>query len=323
MKNNRDAVFAKCQYIRLAAELSAVDEALLANAPLEVDEEDNLGKKIVKRTKNALFREVKTKELSEKKEKILANIAAFKAENPKIDTEKLTDEDFTKNVTARFKRDKFDVNRELLGVSIILDGDYEYVLADEGLKKLSALLYEDEEALFEIKKNLEKLYTSIRKMPFPSKQNALLYGISAAILGVYAAAVAGIGAAVGVSAAVGATNAGLVSLYACLAGGALVGATYITLNETKRRKIKDEFAKLSLDESASLLAIRCHIISMLKKNSEDKHVKDEISDLLTLTDDLRADVSYELFVENEDVENNKAKLGMFHNFDNALTEILA
>ncbi len=323
MKNNRDAVFAKCQYIRLSAELSAIDEALLANAPLEVGEEDNIGEKIIKRTKNVLFRDTKTKELTEKKEKIIANIEAFKAENPKVDTEKLSEEDFLKNVTALFKRDKFDVNRELLGISIILDGDYEYVLADEGLKKLSTLLYEDEEALFGIKRNLEKLYTSIRKKPFPTKQNAILYGISAAILGVYAAAVAGIGAAVGVSAAVGATNAGLVSLYACLAGGALVGATYITLNETKRRKIKDEFAKLSLDESASLLAIRCHIISMLKNNSEDKHVKDEISDLLALTDDLRADVSYELFVENEDVDNNKAKLGMFHNFDNALTEILA
>ena len=323
MKNKRDTVFAKCQYIRLSAELSAIDEALLANAPLEVGEEDNIGEKIIKRTKNALFRDAKTKDLSEKKEKIIANIEAFKAENPKVDTEKVTDEDFLKNVTALFKRDKFDVNRELLGVSIILDGDYEYVLADEGLKKLSTLLYEDGEALFEIKRDLEKLYTSIRKKPFPSKQNAILYGISAAILGVYAAAVAGIGAAVGVSAAVGAANAGLVSLYACLAGGALVGATYITLNETKRRKIKDEFAKLTLDESASLLAIRCHIISKLKKSADDKHVKDEISDLLALTDDLRSDVSYELFVENEDVENNKAKLGMFHNFDIALTEILA
>jgi hypothetical protein len=118
-------------------------------------------------------------------------------------------------------------------------------------------------------------------------------------------------------------GAGIISLYAFLAGGALVGATYITLNETKRRKIKEEFAKLSLDESASLLAIRCHIIGKLKKNTEDRHVKDEISDLLALTDDLRSDVSYELFVENEDVENNKAKLSMFHNFDNALAEILA
>ena len=62
---------------------------------------------------------------------------------------------------------------------------------------------------------------------------------------------------------------------------------------------------------------------MLKRNTEDKHVKNEISDLLSLTDDLRSDVSYMLFVENEDVTNNKAKLSMFHNFDNALAEILA
>jgi len=316
MKNNKDTLFSKCQYIRLLAELTAIDAEMADNAPLEITEEDNLGEKLVKRTKNALFRDSKTKELSEKRERILTNIEKFKSENPKLDTEKVTDEEFSKNVASLFKRDRFDVNRELLGVSIILDGEYEYVLPDAGLKKLSVLLYENEEALFEIKKNLEKLYTSIRKKPLPTKQSAILYGIGATVLAVYVAATAGLGA---LSAG---TSAALVSLYACLAGGALVGATYITLSETKRRKIKAEFAKLSLDESASLLAIRCHIISKLKNSADDKHVKEEISDLISLTDDLRSDVSYELFVENEDVESNKAKLGMFHNFDNALAEIL-
>ena len=317
MRNNSDTLFIKCQYLRLIAELAEIDTEMAENAPLEVSEEDNLGERLVKRTKNALFRDSKTKDLSEKREKILANIEKFKENNQKLDTERITDEDLQRSISSLFKRDKFDVNRELLGVSIILDGAYEYVLADVGLKKLSSLLYEDEGALFEIKKNLERLYTSIRRKPLPSKQSTILYGIGATVLAVYVAATAGLGA---LSAG---TSAALVSLYACLAGGALVGATYITLSETKRRKIKAEFAKLSLDESASLLAIRCHIIGKLKRNTEDKHVKDEISDLLALTDDLRSDVSYELFVENEDVENNKAKLTMFHNFDNALAEALA
>ena len=316
MRNNSDTLFIKCQYLRLTAELAEIDAEMAENAPLEVSEEDNLGEKLVKRTKNALFRDSKTKGLSEKRDRILANIEKFKEKNPKLDIERITDEDLQRSLASLFKRDRFDVNRELLGVSIILDGEYEYVLTDAGLKKLSSLLYEDEGALFDIKKNLERLYTSIRKKPLPSKQSSILYGIGATVLAVYVAATAGLGA---LSAG---TSAALVSLYACLAGGALVGATYITLSETKRRKIKAEFAKLSLDESASLLAIRCHIISKVKKSADDKHVKDEISDLLSLTDDLRSDVSYELFVENEDVESNKAKLAMFHNFDNALSEIL-
>lgn len=322
MRNNTDTVFTKCQYLRLMAELSAIDAEMREAAPLPVGEEDNLGEKLLKRTKNALFRDGKTRELSEKRERILANIEKFKEENPKIDTERITEEDFEKSVHSLFKRDKFDVNRELLGVSIILDCDYEYELSDEGLKKLSFLLYEDEDALFEIKRSLEKLYTAIRRRPFDSKQNAILFGVSAAVLSVYAAAVAGIGAAIGVTAA-GAANGSLLALYACLTGGALVGATYITMNETKRRRIKDEFSRLSLEESASLLAIRCHVIGKLKSSSDEKKVKDEISDLLALTDDLRSDVSYELFVEGERVEDNKAKLTMFHNFDKALFEILA
>lgn len=317
MRNKNDTLFVKCQYIRLKAELDAINLKMEENAPLEVTEKDNFGEKFVKRTKNVLFRDSKTKELAEKREKILLNIEKFRASNPKIDVSRITDEEFSKNVSALFRRDKFDVNRELLGVSIILDGDYEYVLSDDGLKKVSTLLYEDEHALFEIKKDLEKLYTSIRKKPFPSKHKAIIYGVGATVLAVYAAAVTGLGIA-----AAGA-GAGVITLYACLAGGALLGATYITLSETRRRKIKAEFAKLSLDESASLLAIRCHIIKMLKRNTEDKHVKNELSDLLSLTDDLRSDVSYMLFVENEDVTNNKAKLSMFHNFDNALLTILA
>ena len=318
MKNNTDSVFVKCQYIRLAAELSAIDEQLLSNAPLEVNEEDNIGEKFVKRTRNKLFRESKTKELSEKREKILANIELFKTENPKIDTEKITDEDFLKNVTALFKRDKFDVNRELLGVSIVLDNDYDYVLRDDGLKKLSSLLYEDDGALFEIKRSLEKLYTDIRKQPL-KPENVALGAVGVAILTLYTAAVAGIAASA--AAAAGGGVIGLLSAY--LVGGTLVGATYVTLNETKRKKIKAEFSKLTLEESASLLAIRCHIIGKLKGCTDEKHVKDEISDLLALTDDLRADVSYELFVEGENADENKAKLAMFHNFDNALLTILA
>ena len=227
MRNKNDTLFAKCQYIRLKAELDAINLKMEENAPLEVTEKDNFGEKFVKRTKNVLFRDSKTKELAEKREKILLNIEKFRASNPKIDVSRITDEEFSKNVSALFRRDKFDVNRELLGVSIILDGDYEYVLSDDGLKKVSTLLYEDEHALFEIKKDLEKLYTSIRKKPFPSKHKAIIYGVGATVLAVYAAAVTGLGIA-----AAGA-GAGVVTLYACLAGGALLGATYITLSETE------------------------------------------------------------------------------------------
>lgn len=317
MRNNSDTLFIKCQYLRLTAELAEVDAEMAENAPLEVSEEDNLGEKLVKRTKNALFRDSKTKGLSEKRDRILANIEKFKEKNPKLDIERITDEDLQRSLASLFKRDRFDVNRELLGVSIILDGEYEYVLTDAGLKKLSSLLYEDEGALFEIKRSLEKLYTDIRKKPL-KPEKAMLGTVGIAILTLYTAAIAGIAA--GAASIAGGTILGTVSAY--LVGGTLIGATYVTLNETKRRKIKAEFAKLSLDESASLLAIRCHIISKVKKSADDRHVKDEISDLLSLTDDLRSDVSYELFVENEDVESNKAKLAMFHNFDNALSEIL-
>ena len=322
MRNNNDTLFIKCQYVRLSAELDSINAQLNENAPLVVTEADNLGAKIAKRTKNALWLDGKTRELSEKKENILAVIEKFKENNPKLDVERFTEEDFLRDVRHLFRRDKFDVNRELLGISIVLDGEYEYVLADDGMKKLSTLLYEDEGALFEIKKSLEQLYTTIRRKPFISKQNAVLYGVGAAVLSVYGAAVAGISAALGVT-AVGVTSSSLIGLYACLTGGALVGATYITLNESKRRRIKEEFSKLSLEESASLLAIRCHILGKLKRSSADHTVKDEISDLLALTDDLRADVSYELFVEGENVEENKKKLSMFHNFDEALIAALA
>ena len=140
MRNNSDTLFIKCQYLRLTAELAEVDAEMAENAPLEVSEEDNLGEKLVKRTKNALFRDSKTKGLSEKRDRILANIEKFKEKNPKLDIERITDEDLQRSLASLFKRDRFDVNRELLGVSIILAGEYEYVLTDAGLKKLSSLL---------------------------------------------------------------------------------------------------------------------------------------------------------------------------------------
>ena len=92
---------------------------------------------------------------------------------------------------------------------------------------------------------------------------------------------------------------------------------------THNRKVaKRAFREMDFEEAARLLTIRCYLIKRSRFEIPLDDMKEQLSDLLALTDDLRADVSYELFVEKENIDLNKDKLKLFHNFDNEMIEIM-
>lgn len=76
------------------------------------------------------------------------------------------------------------------------------------------------------------------------------------------------------------------------------------------------------EDIALELALDCLLINELEKQNRTMDLKNEIDELLSNVSDLRGDVQYLLFVERENIEENKEKLRLFTRFDQQLIKIM-
>ena len=76
------------------------------------------------------------------------------------------------------------------------------------------------------------------------------------------------------------------------------------------------------EDIALELALDCLLINELEKHDKTMDLKNEIDELLSNVSDLRGDVQYLLFVERENIEENKEKLRLFNHFDQQLIKIM-
>ncbi len=311
-----NTLFKSIQLLRLRGELAYIEKLIGEKAPHKLEEESNFFKKTIKGAENIIYRDAKAKALGEKKEKIEALIAEFTAKNPEIAEKNYTGDVIKEKLNDFFKDEiTFSLARELLAVSIIMDNEYGYVERDAGLEVASEVMYGYESELSDMEERLLSIYSKIAKKPISAEQKEIIIGT-----GLGAAALAFL-AALPVSVKLGVVGASL--LYSCLIGGIVMEIGQIGTGAFNYKKARDSFRKMNFEESARLLTVRCFLLERCKSEMKDKEIKEQLSELLSLTDDWRSDVCYELFVEKADVEKNKAKLRLFHNFDNEMVNILS
>lgn len=217
----------------------------------------------------------------------------------------------------------FSISKRIFAINVILDTEFKYAYREEGLKLASGILFGNVYELAEIENKLAESYLKIAKAPKSLLDGALLAGSAAVALFLalpaFAAsttAAAGAGAAFRLGEIHLSTS--MMTLYACLVGGTVFGACWGTMAHSEKSSARREFRNMSADDCARLLAIRAYIVEVSKENLDPDEFKEQLSDLLLLIDDLRSDVSYELFVEENNIECNREKLTMFHSFDNAM-----
>lgn len=315
-EKNENVLFKSIQLLRMRAELDYVEKKIEEKAPHKLEEESNFFKKTIKGAENLIYRDAKSKGLGAKKEKIEALIAEFTAKNPEIAEKNYTGEEIKEKLNGLFKDEtSFSIARELLAVSVIMDNAYPYVERDVGLEAASEVMYGDENELPDMERRLLSLYSKIAKKPISAEQRDIILGagVGAAALAFFSALPAAL--------QLGALGASLV--FSCLIGGIVFESGVIGAEVFNYKKARASFRKMNFEESARLLTVRCFLLERCKMEMEDKEIKEQLSDLLSLTDDWRSDVCYELFVEKENIENNKAKLRLFHNFDNEMINILS
>lgn len=312
------ALFKEIQYLRMKSELEYLENEIEEKAPHNLDGEENFFKRTVKGAENIFYRDAKNKELTAKKEELDAVMREFCSKNPEIAEHAHGFAELREKIDCYFDdRERYAAGRDLLAMSVVLDNEYTYAVRDVGLKKISELLYGDEDALCDMEKSLSEVYSRIARRSLSPFQTNTIIGAGAVttalLLAVCALGIGGIAAKAGIGAAV---------LYSCLVGGGISGAVYMGMRAYNRKEAKRAFREMDFEEAARLLTIRCYLIKRSRFEIPLADMKEQLSDLLAMTDDLRADVSYELFVEKENVQLNRDKLKLFHNFDNEMIAIM-
>lgn len=246
-------------------------------------------------------------------------IKEFEEKNPNVialaDAESL--------IETLFKEDKYGISKLLFACSIVLDDEYDYKYEEEGLKDVSVLLYGDEVTLLTIKKQLHDNYNAISPKTLSNTQKGLLIGaVASAAIGLISMPVL---LASGVAAAAIATDGFTdksITFESILMGAAIGGMAFGEMELYNDEKVKAEFKSLSPEKNALYLALQCTYIERIKAQLSEDEFKDQLDSILKNLSALKSDLDYYLFVEKESIQDNKAKIKSFHEFDNRLPKVL-
>lgn len=239
----------------------------------------------------------------------------------------------SKYINELYSEDKYGLKRIMLGVSIVLDDSHKYIYEDEEYQDISKLLFGNLTKMNEIKITIKDNYVAIASKNLSSVQKGVLIGlgigglVSACTLPVMIAGGAAVSAATTTAglAAIGfgdmQVGIGMAALFGLIGGTALVGAGYGTIKTYNIVDAKNAFRKLNCDEVALLLSVKALIIEEAKKVMSKDDFKEYFSELLEAIDTLKSDAEYMLFVENNDVKNNKEKIDVFYKWNKRLIKI--
>lgn len=237
------------------------------------------------------------------------------------------------SVNSIFISDNIELEKIIFAISIILDDEYKYIYRSDGLKAVSEKLFGNSFRLEKIEESLEEHYKYINHKPLSNIQKGILIGISVASLLTIVACPLLVGGA-NASAAV-TTSAlaaygfgdmqigiGMLALNSIMFSSITTGLTYLTMDKHNIQLAKKEFRSLTCDQESMYLSIQCLCIEHIKSKSTASDFKKNLDETLKNMDVLRSDITYLLFIENEDTKNNKEKLASFNRFEQRLLKIL-
>ena len=313
--HNEKDLFYYLQKIRLLESKRINDEKIEGSK--EIKEEKATFKGTMKNISNFFERGVMS--YSKLAEDIDAELKRFEEAHPNV----IDDETALSLVKSLFEEDQYGIAKLLFASTILLDDEYNYKYVEEGLKAASNILYENEDTLVEIKKQLFENYNAIAPNVLSNTQKGILMGVAAAsLIGIFTMPAI---MSVGLSATALAAHSfgiGAITLEAVLMSAAITGVTYGGMKLYNDAKIKKEFLELSPEKNAFYLAIQCTYIQRMKDQLNEEEFKDQLDSILRELGTLKSDLDYYLFVEKESTKENKSKIKSFHEFDNRLAKVL-
>ena len=328
---NHTKLFKSLQYLRLQNSLSLVEKDLSKNQATMINDNDGIIKNIFSSIGNE-FKSSKSNKLYMIKDNIEREKRIF-LNNTK---EKLySEKEISSVVHDIFKNDNYYLEKTIFSISLVFDGEYKYEYSKETLEYISLILWGNNDHLLKTRNSIENIYKDLAKQPLSTSQKILLGGTAAIVLltatlpalslsGLAASGItsglAGFGAAVGLGGTM-VEGIGLMAIAELLLDGAIIGFTYALLDNYNKNIVKKSFRDIDYNSAAKMLAIRCYVMYIAKQTMPKELFKEKTSEFLQMLQDLKSDTDYFLLVENENVEENKKKVRVFHNLDEKLSKI--
>lgn len=309
---------AKIRLYRILNEINYYSNIIEKKTPKEIGENDSFWKKTKKKVNNTLNKN--EYETSSKKKEELENLynelnTDFEAKGYSINS----DEEFKEKIDELFSDDKYNVAKIEFIMSIILDNKCQFSQNNESYKYLSKLFGYDDGFISNLEKNLIKNYQEISLKKGDILKNACVLSCCIAPI----VLVSGIGAGIFAGALFSEVLTATLVTAGMIAG--VTAITYVGLKEIDKARIKEEFSKLNVEETALNLAKTIILIDHMNKAYLENH-EDEAEEIYeSFIDeyiDLKSDVDLRLFINKEDIDLNDNKNKVFHNADQLLKKAL-
>ena len=310
--NELETLYASVKNLRMDLELKYYDDEIAKTSPRLIGRDENifskLGKNITNNVNSSRYNKIKEKQLT------LRDLHKELKETYNI----YSNEEFKTKLQDMFETDDSGIAKLEFSMSVILDSTFDYETNKESFRQISLLLNENENYLLDLKVKMLKAYQDISLDKTDNFKNALIVGGALSLLlvtggvgGVFAGYAAGL-----TSLGIGMTSTlAVIALTSAVSMAGISYVTYSSLNANDKRKLKEEFAKYTVEETTMSLVKTSMCLLYLKENNKKEQYEDLYDSFVEQYIDLKSDVDLRLFKDNDDVELNKKKNKLFNNAD--------
>lgn len=322
-------LFRKVQLYRLTYDLTVTQKKIQENKMSAISSSDGFFTRLGAGVSNSI-KNSHLKNLVPQEQQIRERMQQFHTAYPGVSAP--TDEELGKLCADIWNDSKeSELLKTMFCLTVVLDTEYSYVYADDSLTALSITIWGDPAAMNHIKSEYRTVYVEIAKQPFSTTQKWVLGGTAALVLLTpFLAPVSFLGASApaitGGLAGIGGTMVGGIGVFSVaemVLDGIAIATTYGVLDATNKAKVRGVFHQMDFDASAEMLAIRAYTLQVAKRLDTEDDFKERINGVLQMIQDLKSDTDYVLYVEHENIEENKRKIRLFHNFDAKLAKIVS
>lgn len=301
---------------RLSLDMKAVEKGISENVQEEKNEKDNFFKKLGKNVSNSM-KKSRTEGFEKNKAAIEAEVKKLTEQTPEFTKE----EGLKDTLTSLFPNEEA---KTAFSILYILSDTFEYKEEDETFKAVSRLLFENDDTLGNIRKNLNSHYGKIANgiglfgNLKSNDETILALEMYLSILG----NVKGKEALKLVSKASDAFEAPVDTKSAAVVIAALllVGKEGLIFSDDEKDNLL--FFNLKKEDLQNALAIRLSLFEVAKKGKEDVQVKNATKAILVAISSLRLTCEEMMIIEKKDQENAKEKLKGISSFVDELADLL-
>jgi hypothetical protein len=300
--------------VRLNEDLTIIEKGIEDNVQVEKDEKDNIFKKFGKNINNSIKKN-RTEGLEKNKKDDQDAIEKINKDYPEATAEQTTLETGLKEAITS------DEAKYILAILYILSDEHEYKDDEATLKKVSNLIFQDEERLSNVRHEVNSHYGKVANGLFGALKSspALLSALEGYLLsytkeGTDAYSIAKESMA-NIDAKEEDKNSAITMTALLLTGKK-------ELSFTSSEEGNDAFFKLDKTNVQASLGIRAYLLSIVKPTLSEDEIKKDVKAILTSTSSLSLSCQELMIIEKKDQENAKEKLNSINNFINDIANIL-